>query len=344
MTDQKALIIGGTGQIGVAAAEELARHGWQVTVASRRAADLLPSWAELGIRTAALDRADTGALRAAAAENDLVVDVVAFTPGHAEQLTGLAGTVGSVVVISTGAVYAPLPGSDDASPRFPMPLTEDSPTRPDGGGDYGSNKATLERALLAADDLPVSILRPGTLHGPRSTSLHQWSFIKPALDKRPHVVLAQDGQSRFGSSSTRNIAHLIRLCAEQPGRRVLNVADDEQLTTAEIARRIFAVMGVDIEIVTFSGPSRLDGLGFNPWNVPHPVVFSMDRARRELGYQPAISYDDALRIDIDWAVDVVDAAEQDGRSWMDVFPGLIERFGSAPWFPYEAEDRYVDGR
>lgn len=82
MTDQKALIIGGTGQIGVAAAEELARHGWQVTVASRRAADPLPSWAELDIRTAALDRADTGALRAAAAENDPVVDVVAFTPGR----------------------------------------------------------------------------------------------------------------------------------------------------------------------------------------------------------------------------------------------------------------------
>ncbi|MET9969232.1 NAD-dependent epimerase/dehydratase family protein [Streptomyces sp. NPDC006356] len=345
MTTRSALIIGGSGQLGRAAAQELIRHGWKVDLAQRRSRPLDGELADAGVSTVVLDREDTDAVRAEAAGRDLVLDVVAFTPAHAVQLAGLADDIGSLVVISTGAVYAPLDGPGAAGgPRFPVPLTEDSPTMPEGGRDYGSQKAAMERLLLGTEGLPVSILRPGTLHGPHSTSLHHWSFIKRVLDKRPHVVLAHDGEARFGTSAAANVARLVRLCADQPGRRVLNAADDEALTVAEIGRRVFAAMDHEAEIVTFHGPAREDGLGFNPWNVPHPVVFAMDEARRRLGYEPAVTYNEALREDIDWAVSAVEAAERQGGSWQDVFPGLVARYGSEGWFPYAAEDAYVSSR
>jgi nucleoside-diphosphate-sugar epimerase len=335
---RKALIIGGTGQLGRAATSCLMRAGWSVTVASRTGAAVADS---PGL---ALDRADTGALLAAARGQDLVVDVVAYTPAHAAQLAQLAGEVGSLVVISTGAVYR---GAEDDQDALPVPVPEDWPTlatdpaRAAGHLVYGAGKAAMERILLDTPGLPASVLRPGTLHGPYSTSLHQWSFIKPALDRRPHVVLGYDGSSRFSTSAVANVAELIRLCADKPAARVLNAADDEALTVAGIGARIFAAMSHECEIITFPGPPRADGLGFNPWGVPSDIVLDMGKARRELGYAPAVSYDEALRADIDWAVGAVRAAEADGRPWTSVFGGLVARFGPACWFPYHAEDAYV---
>ncbi|MEV1170786.1 NAD-dependent epimerase/dehydratase family protein [Nonomuraea sp. NPDC049784] len=330
--DRSAFIIGGTGQIGRATAARLAVAGYAVTLGHRR---LRPDAAEPdGVASVQVDRTDTEALLNALDGHDLVVDTVAFTPHHGAQLAQLAGCVGSLVVISTGAVYK--------APGLPVPIPEMWPTVERDTHDYPAGKAALERCLLATPGLPVSILRTGVLHGPYGKSLDHWSFIKRALDKRPYVVLAQDGRSRFPTSAVANVAELIYLCAQHPAARVLNIADDP-LTVAEIGARIFAVMGHEAEIVTFAGPSRPDGLGFNPWNVPEPIVFSMDRAHAELGYRHAVSYDDALRQDIEWAVAAVSEAEAGGGGWHDVFPDLIVRHGPDVWFPYAAEDAYVAG-
>ncbi len=336
-----AFIVGGTGQIGRSAASRLAEAGWSVSVGSRRGPD--PELTSLGVATVTLDRGDTEALLTATRGQDLVVDVVAFTAGHAAQLANLAGDVGSLVVISTGAVYQ---GAEDGTGGLPVPVPEDWPTvgddpGPSGHGAYGAGKAAMERLLLATPGLPVSILRPGTLHGPHSASLHQWSFIKPALDRRPHVVLAYDGRSRFSTSAVANVAELIFRCAASPGVRVLNAADDEALTVAEIGARVFAEMSHECEIITFAGPPRDDGLGFNPWGIPSDIVLDTRKARDQLGYTLAVSYAEALRADIDWAVRAVADAEAAGKSWPDVFPGLAGRFGAECWFPYDAEDAYV---
>lgn len=340
-----ALIVGGSGQLGRAAAARLGRAGWSVTLASRSGDTEDPRFEGLDVSSISLDRNDDDALHAAARGRDLVMDAVAFTPAHAAQLGALAGEVGSLVVISSGAVYRGGDGtsSETGTSEDPVPITEDWPTLPDGN-DYGSLKAALERALLATDDLPVTILRPGTLHGPYSTSLHHWSFIKRALDGRRVVPLAYDGRSRFSTSAADNVARLVELAAQHPGVRVLNAADDDTLTVEEIGRRVFAVLGHEAEFVTFPGPPKEGRVGFNPWGIPHPVVLSTDRARSELGYTQAISYDDALRQDVEWAVDAVRAAEARGQDWTDVFPGVVQRYGPDGWFPYEAEDAYLASR
>lgn len=89
-----AFIIGGTGQIGTAAASSLEDAGWDVTRASRHGGG------EGGV---ALDRDDTDELVDATAGFDLVVDTVAFAPVHARQLHQL--DIGNLVVISTASVY-----------------------------------------------------------------------------------------------------------------------------------------------------------------------------------------------------------------------------------------------
>ena len=339
-----ALIIGGTGQIGVATAGRLTRDGWAVTVAHRGNHSLALPTDAADIR---LDRSDSAALLAAARGNDLVLDTVAYDTTHAEQLAQLAGDVGSLVVISTGSVYLGQNGgyfdiaTDDDFPTYPVPLRETDPIVDNAEQTYAPMKAAMERRLLAADDLPVSILRPGAIHGPHSPVLREWFFIKRVLDGRRRVVLARDGASRFSTSSTANIAELVELCAEQPGRRVLNAVDEDGLSAAEIGRAVFTAMGHEAKILTFAGPPQGE-LGSNPWGIAQPMLLSMAAARAQLDYIPAVSYVEGLADDILWVTDAVAAAERRGESWEELFPSIVARYGSDGWFPYSAEDAFAN--
>ena len=341
MSERSAFIIGGTGQIGTATAERLLRDGWRVTTAhrgERSAAGVA------GATSVILDRDDTDALRSAAAGHDVVVDTVAYRPEHADQLIELAPEVGSLVVISTGSVAAPLTGTwleastglDDA-PRYPDPLDEDVAILDSTTDAYSPNKAEVERRLRATE-LPISILRPGAIHGPASPMLREWYFIKRVLDGRPFAILAYDGESLFSTTDTRNIAELIALCADNPGARLLNAVDEELLTVAEIGRTVFDLMGHDSPIRTISGPPRADGVGDSPWALAHPLRMPMDRARRELGYRQAVSYRDGMTDAIEWSVSALRAAEARGGDWRDAFPIMVSRYGAGEWFPYDAED------
>jgi nucleoside-diphosphate-sugar epimerase len=340
----RALLIGGTGQIGWATAQNLLEHGWDVTIASRTGGA-----GPAGTTAIALDRSDTTALLAAADQADLVMDAVAYGPEQGEQLAQLAGHVGSLVVISTASVYAGANGSylDIADsplgfPDFPVPVTERSHTVDNAEQTYSPMKAALERQLLAVDGLPVSFLRPGAIHGAHSPFLREWYFAKRALDRREHAVLAFDGESRFGTSATVNVAELVRLCAEQPGSRVLNAADEEAPSVSEIAATVFELLDHACELVLMPGPPR-DGLGGTPWSVPSPFVQSMAAARAELGYTPVATYREAVGPALEWFIDAAARAEASGGSWRSAFPRMIERYGADDWFGYEAEDAYVRG-
>src|SRR5205814_3894305 len=117
----RALILGGTGQIGRAAAARLTRDGWEVTIAARSAGlDDLPF-----VR---VDRSVPGELEAAVAGFDVLVDVIPYSVEDGRQLASLAGRIGSVIAISSAAVY----GFDHE--RFPV--AERHPTIEPGDGDY----------------------------------------------------------------------------------------------------------------------------------------------------------------------------------------------------------------
>src|SRR6478752_8741800 len=299
-TTRTAMLIGGTGQIGSAVARRLAADGWSVLVAHRGEHHGDTELAEYDVTSIRLDRDDTETLVERARGHDLVLDTVAYEPRHGEQLARLAGEVGSLVVISTGSVYTGSGGGyldvvtgPDDFPRFPVPLRETDPTIDNDERTYSPLKAALERTLLAVEDLPVSILRPGAIHGPFSPALREWYFIKRALDGRDRVVLSDGGGNRFSTSSTANIAELVALCAAHPGKRVLNAVDHDDLSVAEIAQTVFAALEHEVEIVTFPGPP-VDGVGGTPWTVANPLLLSMAAASVELGYRQPVSYAEAV--------------------------------------------------
>ncbi|MFF0558734.1 NAD-dependent epimerase/dehydratase family protein [Streptomyces sp. NPDC004266] len=343
MTKGNAFVLGGTGQVGRAAVRALVADGWEVTAASRGGARD-DGWPD-EVRSVRLDRNEEGALAAGLGDGcDVLVDIVAYDAGHGRQLTGLADRIGSAVVVSSGAVYEDERGRSfdtqdrpDGFPAYPVPLAEDWRTVAPGDTTYGTRKIALERELLAAGDaLPTTLLRAGAVHGPYCPGPRELWFVKRALDGRPVRVLAYGGTSRFHPAHVDNIAELVRLAAAAPGSRVLNAADPEAPTVAEIGAAIDAVLGAESETVLMEGAPQ-GTVGLTPWTSEHPIVYDMTAAERELGYRPVVSYAESLPETVEWL-----AGQLKGREWRDAFPGLAKY--QVDFFDYAAEDAWLASR
>ena len=305
----RAVLIGGTGMIGRAAARALAADGWDV-VAVSRSGTLPEGLAERGVEPVVADRADDAQLRAALGSGaDVVFDSVAMHREHGEQLNGLEGLAGSLVVISSGSVYADeddnaLDGEGGEPPRLPIPVPETYRTVKPDDDTYSTRKVELEQTVLGGP-LPTTILRPCAIHGRGAQLPRELFFVKRAVGRR-RIALAWSGESLFHTTSVGNLAELIRLAAAQPGDRVLNCGDPDPPTTLEICEAVGRALGHEFEPVLLP-----DGAFGNPWAVPQPFVVSMEAAERELEYRPVTTYPEAVKETCAW---IVGELEQ-GRSW-----------------------------
>jgi nucleoside-diphosphate-sugar epimerase len=334
-----AFILGGTGQIGRAVAALLAEKGWSVAVGARGSTERPSELAALDIPLETLDRSRPGELLRALGSSgvDVLVDVIPFTARDAQEVNALAGHIGSVVAVSSAAVYADAAGRSldtqaDAFPEFPVPITERQRTVEPGDTTYATRKAAMERALLAGN-LPATIVRPGAIQGPGAPIPRELFFVKRSLDDRRFVPLAYRGESRFHTTSVENLAELVWLAAERPGKRIVNCGDPNPPTVLQIGRAVSATLDADWTEVLFPGPPR-GSIGDTPWTGPRPFVLDMLEAELELRYRPVVTYERSVQNICRWLLDTL--GKQD---WPTAFPAAVDHMSSS--FDYAAEDEFL---
>jgi nucleoside-diphosphate-sugar epimerase len=277
----------------------------------------------------------------------VLVDAVAFEAEHAQQLLSLAAQVGSLIVISSGSVYADERGRtlDEAQnaaelPVFRGPIQETQATVAPGDATYSTKKAAIEQILLEQDRIPVTIVRPWAIYGPEGSLSREWHFVKRVLDGRRVVLLADRGESRFHTTSTRNLAELIRLAAERPRTGIFNCGDPDPPRVLDIARAIAAAMNHDWAEILFARAEQwqrgAEAVGDTPWSVANPLVADMTAAEIDLGYLPVTTYPEAVRETCEWLVSATE-----GRDWQEVLTASATYMKDA--FDYEAEDEFVRG-
>lgn len=334
-----AFIIGGTGQIGRKIAETLLARGWTVTLSHRGERPVPADLLRLGANFAAFDRHEEGALsRALRGGADAVIDTIAYTPEHANQLAGISRNVGNITVISSASVYQDDKGRtlDEAGvggfPDFPGPIKETQRTVPPGPQTYSTLKAALEQRLLEKSKSPVTILRPCAIYGPHSRHPREYWFVKRMLDQRPVIPLAFRGESRFHTSAVENIAALTLLSLEKPGTRVFNTADPESLTLVQIGAAIARQMHFKGRFHLIDNDEYPPTSGSTPWSVPAPFTLDMTAALA-FGYQPVTAYEEAVGAVCKWLV------ESSPKDWRAAFPDLASYPNDQ--FDYEAEDVFL---
>src|SRR4051794_17269336 len=276
----KAVVLGGNGVVGSAATRALVADGWQV-VCSGRAEERFPQdLRAAGVEFARSDRYDPADLAELLSSGaDVVVDCLAYTADHARMLLSHRGSIGSLVLLSSKAVYVDDRGRHSNSahpPVFDVPVAEGQATLAPAGGDYqspegyGANKVAAEQVLLDSG-LPVSVLRPSAIHGVGGTRPREWVFVRRVLDGRGAVLLAHGGSGANHPTAAVNLAALVALCAAKPGTRILNSADPDAPDGRSIARIVAAHLGHHWQEILLDDHAQ-EGLGDHPWNTLPPYL------------------------------------------------------------------------
>lgn len=335
MSSRRAVVLGGTGGIGSAVVRELLRRTeehpdeWHVDVVARTGGPTADELLTLGATSAPGDARDEAFLRELLSPGaDLLVDTVGATRSDALRLAPFLSDVGSTVHVSTRAVYADDQGRHQNSldvPVFGGAVTELQPTVPAGDADpttrdgYAAARVAAEQVLLD-HGAPVTVLRPSKVHGIGIGRPREWYVVRRALDGRERVALARRGADLDHTTAAAGIASLVRLVADAPDRRILNVADavddaGAPASTLDIVRTVADRMDHRFEefLLADDAPAFL---GVTPWSTPHPFVLDTSAARA-LGWTPP-TYADTVGAEVDWMRGVAERVPAGGDvPWAD---------------------------
>jgi nucleoside-diphosphate-sugar epimerase len=197
----RVLFLGGTGVISAAAAQQAVGVGHEVTVINRGATGLRTVPDE--VETLHADVRDTAAVRAALGGRwfDVVVDFIAFTPGHvAADIELFAGRTGQYVFVSSASAYQ--------KPPERLPVLESTPLR-NPFWSYSRDKIAGEDLLTRAyrdEGFPVTIVRPSSTYDRTRILLDGgWTDIARMRAGRP-VVVHGDGTSLWTVTHSSDLA------------------------------------------------------------------------------------------------------------------------------------------
>jgi nucleoside-diphosphate-sugar epimerase len=321
------LITGATGFVGGHVAEACIAKGQQVTAIARPGSDtkLLRSW---GATIHEGEFGDTARVRNLAADADVVVHCAArigdwgpvdeYRRVNVDGLRGLleackGQALTRFIHMSSLGVYA-------ARHHHGTDETEPLPARHREG--YAQSKVEAEKLALSYYKdfgVPVVVLRPGFVYGPRDRTV-----MPRMIDSLRRQVMRYPGARGARALNTIYVGNLVQalfLAIERDAAvgQIYNLTDGEFVSKRRFVEAVADAMGLPHPtltpplwlawVVTWCSEAqarwrgateapafnftRLKFMGFN-------LDFSIDKAKRELGYQPRLNFDDAMAATMAW--------------------------------------------
>jgi len=200
--------------------------------------------------------------------------------------------------------------------------TDESEPLPEAHVDgYTQSKVEAERVALdyhRQHGIPVVVLRPGFVYGPRDRTLLP-TMVRNL--KRRVVRYVGGGRSALNSTYVGNLVDAILLAVEQPKAvgQVYNITDGEFVTKRKFFETVASSLGLKppmmggplwgAKIIAKSLEKRARRLG---WTEPPRLTmarlkflgmnldFSIAKARKELGYNPRVGFDEGIQKALDW--------------------------------------------
>lgn len=311
----QALVTGAGGFLGGRLAQVLAARGHAVRILARPSNDLT-HLAGLSIEVVQGSLGDTQALEKAvervthiyhcaakstdwAAWNDYHEANVAGTENLLRAAAG-ARELQRFLHVSTTDVYG-----------YPKQTCDESHQPVDVGLPYNRTKIMAERLALAAD-LPVTVVRPATIYGPRSVP---FAVEIAKLIRQRLMAVIDGGRATGGFCYVDNAVEGILLAAASPEsrNRIYNLSDGTGVTWKTYVDALADGLGCGRPWIDLPSRSALflatmmEKLQARPLLTRHAVYllsrnqeFPNARAVRELGYTPTVSFKQGMQNTIDW--------------------------------------------
>jgi nucleoside-diphosphate-sugar epimerase len=313
------LVTGSSGFLGSHLVEALVARGERVRVLVQTTSKIA-HLESLGVELAYGDLTDVQSLRTATQGIEHVYHCAALAADwgtweafHTANVTGvrnlleaaLEAGVSKFIHVSTTDVY----GHPD------YPADETAPYRLRGWS-YGDTKIEGERLVWAyyqQHGLPIAVVRPASIYGPRSTT-----FVLEIVELLKSGGMAHIGRGGrpAGLAYVTNVVDLLLRAAdsERSIGQAYNAADGLDVTWQQYVDRLAEILGVPSPRVVI--PYRLAYLA--GWAMEktygalrigtRPLLtrmaaevfgthqgFPIDKARRELGYKPKVGFDEGMR-------------------------------------------------
>ncbi|MEV6266806.1 NAD-dependent epimerase/dehydratase family protein [Kribbella sp. NPDC051936] len=301
MSSLRVLFLGGTGIISSACSWRAIESGLDLTVVNRGKTAGRPVPPEARVITADLD--DPATLTEIAAQDfDVVVDWIAFTPGHVRARTdALRGHVGQYVFISSASAYQ--------TPPARLPITESTPLR-NPFWQYSRNKIACEDLLTALyrdEGYPVTVIRPSHTYDRTLVPFDGgWTIVERMRRGQP-VVVHGDGTSLWTLTHHRDFARgLVPLLGHPRAHGdTFQITSDDVLTWDQIAHALAAAAGTAAQIVHV--PSDAIAAVHQGWgdgllgDKTHSAVFDNSKLRSVVpDYVATIPFETGAREIVAW--------------------------------------------
>jgi len=326
----RALVIGGTGPTGHFIVNGLRRRGYSVAMlhSGRHEVAEIPDDVE-HVHT---DPFREDALRAALGERTF--DLCVATYGRLRVTARvMVGRCGRFISVGGGPAYRGYMNADLWQPAgLPVPTAETAPLVATEAEDTkGVRIARTEEIVLEAHPGAAHFRYP-YVYGPYQLVPREWCVVRRILDRRPFIVLPDDGLTLCHFGYAENLAHAVLLAVDRPAAsagQIYNCGDEEVLTLRQVVELVAGALASPLEIVSL--PYELADCA-RPLVMAHRTthrVFDLSKLRAQLGYRDVVPAREALARTARWLASLPrpEYARQPGYTASYSGPGGSERTG-----------------
>jgi dihydroflavonol-4-reductase len=320
------LVTGATGFLGGHLVGEMVKRGYDV-VASVRAKSHTGLLDELGVEKRILDLEDKSTMEGATKDIDIVFHLAAYYTFSGDrvlyEMINVRGTENLISACNRNGVdrFVYCSSTEAIGPVRDPPADEESPLNP--YYDYGRSKVRAESVVRSFQPLGVdhTIVRPSGVYGPRNVDDVSYFFI---------TSFANSIASKFIVGSGRNLVQFVHVSDVVQGfllilenydvsrNRTYIISAGKAYTYEEVYSILASIMGTKpprlhippaiakalmAPIQAINSLSKQDSFMWRTSTVDSVTSdrsYSIERARKELGYSPNFELERGLCETVDW--------------------------------------------
>lgn len=319
----KILVTGGTGFTGSALVKRLLSRGNDVTVLDNQRGIMLDTLESLGAKVVIGSITDPLTVEEVVKDQRIIYHLAAafrkinlpkqvYWDTNVTAMRSLLDSaskagVKKVVYCSTQGVH----GNVDNPPGG-----EDTPIEPEDYYQYTKYEGEKVAQEFILKGMDITILRPTAIYGPGDPARFLMMFKQV---KKGFFPFFGKGEALYHPVYVENFVDAFELAAERQeskGQTYL-IADNEYYTIKDIVLKIAKVMEVDLKVIhlpfmpMYIAAAVVEAI-FKPlpWDPPlfrrrvdwfrQNRAFKIDKAKNELGYNPAVNLDQGLKLTYEW--------------------------------------------
>lgn len=196
------------------------------------------------------------------------------------------------------------------------PADEDAPINP--ADYYQQTKYEAEPVVqeFARRGMNTTIIRPAAIYGPGDPERYFMIFRRVAKGKFP---MFGNGKTLYHPLYIDNLvdAHILAMDPDKGNGGTYLIADDRYLSIEELVKEVGKAMGINVQITHFPvwplvAAGHIFEKACKPFRITPPIfprrvdwyrqnrAFKIDRAKRDLGYDPKVGLEEGLRKTYEW--------------------------------------------